>query len=187
MELRDRRMMLIDCETTGKYYFKNQILDLAILCIEQGEVIGELEIQIKHKEYLIDPEAMAINGINLIEHEATAVTTDIAVDQIIEFFEEYKQDDYPIMVGQNVKFDIEFLKKLFESEYELENFKELIGYKQLDIMQLALIKNIEGKLKLESQSLDSILKALNIPITEGRHTAYIDCYLEYEVLKRLMF
>jgi DNA polymerase III epsilon subunit-like protein len=53
-------------------------------------------------------------------------------------------------------------------------------------MQLALIKNLEGKIKLEKQDLDTLLKTLEISVPEDRHRALIDCYLEYEAFKRLI-
>ena len=42
MELRDRRMLLIDTETTGFDSEKHQILEIGMLVLEQGEVINSL-------------------------------------------------------------------------------------------------------------------------------------------------
>ena len=61
-----------------------------------------------------------------------------------------------------------------------------MSYRKLDIMQVALVKSLEGKIELESQSLDSLLEALNIDMPEDRHRAIVDCYLEFEVLNRLL-
>ena len=52
-------------------------------------------------------------------------------------------------------------------------------------MQLAMIKNIEGKISLEKQDLDSILKELNIDAPE-RHRALVDCYLEFKAMCKLL-
>ena len=53
-------------------------------------------------------------------------------------------------------------------------------------MQLAMIKNIEGKISLEKQDLDSILKELEIEIPENRHRALTDCYLEFKTMCTLL-
>ena len=62
----------------------------------------------------------------------------------------------------------------------------MINYRNLDIMQLAMIKNIEGKISLEKQDLDSILKELNIEVPEKRHRALVDCYLEFKAMCKLL-
>lgn len=53
-------------------------------------------------------------------------------------------------------------------------------------MQLAMIKNMEKKISLEKQDLDSILKELNIEVPEKRHRALVDCYLEFKAMCKLL-
>ncbi len=186
MELKDRRFILIDIETTGFDCKKHQILEIGVLCIEDGEVIGSLLVPIKHKEYTISIKAMEANKIDLIEHDKTAYGIGSAIELILEFLKEYEMDDRFIVVGQNVDFDIRFLEELFLKEFKIKELRKYVGYRKLDIMQLALIKNIEGKLKIEKQDLDYLLETLEIEIPENRHRALADCYLEFEVLKKLL-
>lgn len=75
---------------------------------------------------------------------------------------------------------------MFLRNYKIKEYRKVVSYRTLDIMQLAIIKNIEGKISLEKQDLDSILKELNIEIPENRHRALIDCYLEFEALVALL-
>ena len=187
MELRDRRALLIDTETTGFDSEKNQLLEVGILVLENGEIISTLNIKIKHKEYTITGKAMATNKINIVEHEKEALDVKEATDEILKFLEENKNSEHYICIGQNIDFDIKFLEKLFLSTYKIKDFRNLVGYRKLDIMQLFLIRNIEGKVKAEKQDLDYILKELDIVIPENRHSALTDCLLEYEVLKKLLY
>lgn len=187
MELRDRRMLLIDTETTGFNPEKHQLLEVGILILEQGEVINTLELKIKHKEYLVTQGAMKTNKINLIEHEEEAVELEEAAKEIINFLEYNFNGEHYLIIGQNVNFDIKFIEKLFLSTGRIKDFRKFVGYRTLDIMQLFLIKNIEGKVKAEKQDLDYILNTLNIEIPVDRHSALTDCFLEYEVLKKLLY
>ena len=107
---------------------------------------------------------------------------------MLEFLNKHKceNDEGYIVIGQNVAFDIKFLEEMFLRTYKIKEYRQVISYRNLDIMQLAMIKNMEGKISLEKQDLDSILKELNIEVPEKRHRALIDCYLEFKAMCKLL-
>lgn len=181
--LKDRTYILVDTETTGLNEEENQILEIAFLMIKDLKIVDEYEFKIKHNEYSISEKAMEINNISLIEHEKDALEEKEVLEKIIVIIESYKEDKKGLIpIGQNVDFDLKFIKKMFEKNGMGDKFKNYFDYKKLDLMQVALLKCLEGKLELESQSLDSILKALNIEKREERHRALVDCNLEYKAL-----
>lgn len=194
MQLRDRDFILVDLETTGFSKDKHQILEAGILVIKNNKVIDDMEIKIKHKEYVLTSGAMASNKINIIEHEEMAVYEEEACKSILEFLKKNLTSDIGfIVIGQNVQFDIGFIENMFLRNKLIKDYRNLVSYRNIDIMQLAILKNIEGKIELESQSLDSILEALNIDencipnhTTAKRHRALADCYLEYEAYIKLI-
>lgn len=188
MELRNRNFILVDTETTGFDEKKHQILEIGILVIKDLNVIEEFEIKIKHREYTITAKAMEANKINIIEHEKEALFEKEAAEKILEFLNKHKNEDEEpyIVIGQNVQFDIKFLEEMFLRVYKIKEYRQAVSYRSLDIMQLAMIKNIEGKINLEKQDLDSILKELDIEIPENRHRALTDCYLEFEAMITLL-
>ena len=188
MELRNRNFILVDTETTGLDEKKHQILEVGILVIKNMEVVAELEVKIKHREYTVTAKAMEANKINIPEHEKEALFEKEAAEKILEFLNKHKSenDEGYIVIGQNVQFDIKFLEEMFLRVYKIKEYRQAISYRSLDIMQLAMIKNIEGKINLEKQDLDSILKELEIEIPENRHRALADCYLEFEAMLALL-
>lgn len=188
MELRNRNFILVDTETTGFDEKKHQILEIGILVIKDLNVIEEFEIKIKHKEYTMSAKAMEANKIDIVAHEKEAVFEKEAAEKILEFLNKNKgeNDEGYIVIGQNVQFDIKFLEAMFLRCYLIKEYRQAVSYRSLDIMQLAMIKNIEGKINLEKQDLDSILKELEIEIPENRHRALADCYLEFEAMLALL-
>lgn len=188
MELRNRNFILIDTETTGFDEKKHQIIEVGILVIKDLKVIDEFEVKIKHREYTISAKAMEANKINIIEHEKEALFEKEASEKILEFLNKHKgeNDEGYIVIGQNVQFDIKFLEEMFLRAYKIKEYRQAVSYRSLDIMQLAMIKNLEGKISLEKQDLDSILKELNIEIPENRHRALTDCYLEMDAMIKLL-
>lgn len=187
MELKERDKILIDIETTGFNKEKHQILEIGMLILRDDKVVDEFEISVKHPEYLVTVGAMKANKIDLISHDKLAIITKEAVEKILEFLSKNKiQEDGFIVLGQNIQFDIGFLEKLLLKEGKIKEFREFVSYRTIDIMQLAMIRNLENKIALENQNLDYLLQALNIDIPTNRHRALADCYLEFEVYKKLL-
>lgn len=187
MELKERDILMIDCETTGFDEDKHQILEVGMLVIRNNEVVADMEVKIKHKEYVLSIQAMKANKIDLIEHDDIGLNTKEACEKILEFLANNKiQEDGFIVLGQNVSFDIKFIEKLFLKEYKIKEFRQLVSYRNIDIMQLALLRNLENKIRLEKQSLDYILDELKIEIPGDRHRALTDCYLQFKVYKKLL-
>ena len=188
MELRNRNFILIDAETTGFDEKKHQLLEIGILVIKDLKIIDEFEVKIKHREYTIISKAMEANKINILEHNEQAIEEKEAAELILKFLNDNKAEEEEgyIVIGQNVGFDIKFLEAMFLRCYLIKEYRKVVSYRNLDLMQLALIKNIEGKINLEKQDLDHILSKLNIEIPENRHRALIDCKLEYEVMIKLL-
>lgn len=187
MELKDRDFLLLDIETTGFDDKKHQILEIGMLIIKGMKVIADVNISVKHKEYTITTSAMNANKINIIEHEKNALTEEDAGTTLLNFLKEHKDNEKAyIAIGQNVDFDLRFIEAMFFKLGQIKEYREYISYRKLDIMQVALIKNLESKISLEKQDLDYLLTTLDIEIPKDRHRALADCYLEFEVLKRLL-
>lgn len=187
MELRERDIVLIDIETTGFDKEKHQVLEVGMLVIRNGAIAAEFEVAIKHKEYLLTTGAMSANKINLIEHEEIALGTKEAVEKMLAFLKENKiQKDGFVVLGQNVQFDIGFIEMLMLKEWKIKEFRELVSYRTIDVIQLAIMRNMENKISLEKLNLDYLLETLRLEIPEDRHRALTDCYLEFDVYKRLL-
>lgn len=187
MELKDRSLLLIDVETTGFDDKKHQILEIGALIIRNMKVVADINILVKHKEYTLTSSAMAANKINIVEHEKDALALEDAGTTLLNFLKEHKDtEERYIAIGQNVDFDLRFLEAMFLKIYKIKEYREYVSYRKLDIMQVALIKNLESKIKIEKQDLDTLLKTLDIYILDDRHRALTDCYLEFEVLKKLL-
>lgn len=187
MELKNRNYILVDVETTGFDEKKHQILEIGLLVIKNMKVAANLNIAIKHREYTITTGAMKANKIDIIEHEKEALTVEEAGNKMLEFLRvQNDTEEGFIAVGQNIDFDLRFLEAMFLNLKKIKDYRECVSYRKLDIMQLALIKNLENKISLEKQDLDTLLKALDIEIPTDRHRALTDCYLEFEVLTKLL-
>lgn len=186
MELKDRGFIVVDTETTGLDAEKNQILEVAILVVKNFEPVDCFNIKIKHREYTVSTRAMEVNKIDLVEHEKLAYTEKEASERIINFLSDHKEEQGLIVVGQNVQFDLKFIENMLWRSYKTKEWREIISYRTFDLMSLSFIRNIEGKIKLEKQDLDSIIAAIGLESDSERHTAMGDCELTYEAMIKLL-
>lgn len=95
------------------------------------------------------------------------------IEKVLAEFLDFVGDS--ILVGYNIKFDINFLNS------ELRNCgKEILTNKVI-----CLLQEVKRKEKfLRNYKLDTVLKKHNIS-TEGLHRAYVDAKAEYELAMKL--
>lgn len=193
------RYAIIDTETTGLDPQKNQTLEVGvIICDEDLKIVSYDNFLVKHKEYVISPRAMEINGIDLVEHNKQADDAKIACNKIVKFLNDNALDgERYVFAGQNCTFDRGFLNELFDnnaSDEDRQAWRSVMGYHNLELQTLAMAANIKGEININSFNLDTISNALNIVpqnveiegVESYRHRALYDCLLELNCMQSLL-
>lgn len=153
---------VIDIETTGLSYNKNEIIEISALKIRKDRIIDSFSHLIKPNRKI----GSFITHLTGITNEMVANAEKI--DKILPEFVKFLSDD--TILGHNVKFDINFLQKNLENN-KLERLKN----KKIDTMLLA-----RKYCKLGSHSLKNLAKHYNINIS-GHHRALNDCKITHNI------
>lgn len=158
MSLRQKNIVIIDIETTGLDEQIHEIIEFAGLCLSSGEL---LHLKIKPNNInTADPLSLSINNYNE-RNWKNALSQKEALEKINLFLKN------KIYLGQNVNFDLKFIKKGL-NKYGIESN---LGRRHIDTMTLAYEHLVP--LGLESLSLRSICNFIGIN-NEGEHTAVAD-------------
>jgi len=166
------KILFIDTETGGLDAKKHSLLTIAFAVYKDGAIISESEYKVEHKDYIVTPKALEVNGINLIEHDIEATPSTIVVQQIIMYINRnFRRDEKVIIAGHNVEFDNGFMAQLFENENE--TWSKLVSHRKIDTCSLVNYLMITEKIDLKSASLEESIKYFKIE-TEARHTAEAD-------------
>jgi len=182
------RYIAFDCETGG--LTDNCSLLTAYFVILESDlttVVAELDLKVKpnaNQPYVVTDEALAINGINLIEHSKVAMTMGQAATEFYNFLMANNPNGKGkfIPVGQNIAFDEMFLKGKLLSE---ANWNKLISYRRLDTGVIAQFMKMTGHMDKDvSGSLGSIASFLGIPHPNA-HNAKADVVTAVKVLRRM--
>lgn len=165
------KILFMDAETGGLNPEKHSLLTIALAVYEDKKIIDEIEIAIKHKDYIVSPKALEINKINLIEHDKTSISSKDAVQEIIKFIKSNFGEEKPTIGGHNVEFDYKFLDKLFINEKE--PLWKYVSHRKLDTCSLMNFLIITKRIEVENASLESAINYFGIK-ADARHTAKDD-------------
>lgn len=177
--------VFLDFETGGLDCTKHSPLQLAVMFVKDNQYINEAEqINIKLEDYVVTPKALEINGLDIQELYETGYTP----HQIVQIFRNAKAtaQEKLTIVGQNVSFDIGFLKELFKMAGAEKDYERIFDIRSIDLQSILYFlndtnfQNINGNIVL-----DTALKYYKIPQMEDRHTALTDVILTASLYKKI--
>lgn len=182
------RRLLLDCETTGINPSEHQILTVALLYVDITDkdifVLDSLHLKIKHKDYVYQEQALSVNGINLEQHskDPESMLPPEACNRIRTFMKIHRLSKEPIC-GQNINFDLAFLKALFKST----DIPYPFSFRNLDTMCVwFFLKDIGRIPSFVGNKLEDMTKYFNISY-DGAHDAMADCHITAKVYQKFLF
>lgn len=176
------KILFIDTETGGIDPLENSLLSLGLVCWENLKIKDKLEIFISKEKYNVTKKALEINKIDLDELRTKGISEKEAKNKLLNFLKENFEDEKIVLAGHNVNFDISFLKKIFESNDE---FNQYFSYRAIDTATIFKFLSLRGDVTAEINSLDDAIKYYNIKIKK-RHGALDDCLATAEIFTKML-
>lgn len=176
-------MIVVDVETTGTDPQNHSIISIGALDFSnpENQFYGECR---PWKGAKINKQALKINGFT--EPEIKSKPKDLK-QLITEFSGWSKKISNKVLAGENIWFDVSFLKESFGRV----NQKWTFGRRFIDLHTYSYISHIlNGKLsqqEISKLSLDKTLNYVGLPREPKPHHALRGAKLEAEALSRLMF
>lgn len=179
------RILFLDTETGGLDERKYDLLSIGLAVWEDNQILDTKEILIHKSEYKTDPEAMKINGLDLVSLQENGISEQMAIKEIERFCNEYFFNERVILAGQNISFDETFLKKLYRDNHC--NYEKRFSHKKIDTVSILKFLYLQGKINEKMQSFDEALKQLDIEVNkEVRHTALGDAIMTAKLFTALL-
>lgn len=177
-------MIVVDVETTGTNPKNHSIISIGALDFSnsKNQFYGECA---PFKEAKIDQEALKINGFT----EQEIKSKEKALEELIkEFLNWSKKIDNKVLAGENIWFDVAFLKESVKKS----NQEWIFGRRFVDLHTSSyihhLLNNKEPLTKgISILSLDKTLKYVGLPPEPKPHHALQGAKLEAEAFSRLIF
>ena len=156
------------------------ITSIAVLVIDCNslEVIEKYETYVKrYDDATYDPIALQITGITFDILQKKGKEPYIAAKEVLDIINKYSPNKHPkfkpIIVGQNIKFDIGMLTTFFQRFLKVD-FSNLFQEESFDTIRLAQLKHFQGLQDCDLKfNLQSICDRENIPLFDA-HGALAD-------------
>ncbi len=168
--------VFLDFETGGLNPEVHSPLQLAVMFVKNNDfetAVAE-EMYVKLEDYVLTPKAMEINGLDLQEIYSKGKTP----REIVQIFKNAREvaKEKLVIVGQNVNFDINFLKALFKLANCEKDFSYVFSYRSIDLQSILFFLNDTKVQDLPDDrvNLDTAMEFYNVPIPKDRHTALAD-------------
>lgn len=165
------RLLFIDTETGGLDPLKHSLLEVALAVWEDGVVLDTLELRIAHDVYHVTETALEINGHDVAR--GPRVPEDEAVRLIDKLLFVHFGFEKPTLVGQNVQFDIGFMKQLYRPEL----YEKTFSHRVIDTASVLRFLKLAGVADLPGSGLDDAMSYFGVQVREDkRHTALGDVF-----------
>ena len=151
------------------------------------KVYGELDLLVKpdNGNYVITPQALEVNKIDLIAHDKIAITESKAGQLLYNFLKLHAPDGTTKLtpLGHNIAFDVQFIKKHLLNKA----FNQYVSYRMLDTSSIIQFFKLTGLVSRDlAGSLSEIAAHFGIStITNVPHTAKGDTWMVIEILRKL--
>ena len=159
---------MLDVETTGLDFNKNELLEIGLIKVEKDSVIDE-------RDYLLKPlggipkKIELLTGITEKEVNANSIAIEQALKQTMEFIKGN------VIIGYNVNFDCMFLKKACDKHKVKCTIRKIKDVENLAVQKLKDVQDYK---------LETVANKLGIQ-TKQSHRALDDCRLTLDVMKKL--
>lgn len=177
-----------DFETGGLDPQVNPILTGYFCALDKDlNILGELELKVAPSgPYLtVDAQALSVNGINMEEHMATALSREEASKQLSAFLEKFggngPKTKKPRPLGHNVAFDLGFLQQLLPKA----EIDRRLNYGSICTKSIADFLKEVGLFPPEIGNLQSLVKYFEIPQLKA-HTAKDDTLMMVGVYGKMI-
>lgn len=185
-------VLFLDTETGG-IEDKCSLLSVALIKVDENlKPAVEIEILIKHQNYILNGTALKVNGFNIIEHEDTELHNEFqlltslpgARNTIIDFVADNYPGVKPSIAAWNSPFDYRFIRNHIFNESDAE-YGKYLGYRQHDISSIVSSMCHAGVFEFQNKGMQYVLEQLSIKAGKA-HTALDDTRAMIKLYKKVL-
>lgn len=185
LNIANNRYVFIDTETGGTNPDKHSLLSIGV-CVWDFElgILAHKEFFIKNDEYIVTKHAQEMNKFDLNEHKLKSIPPNDIINSLLDFCKKYFPDNVAIpIIGHNIQFDVNFLKKLFKDNNR--SFNQYFSHRYIDTYSVFKTCVLAGLIDKNLNSSAEAFSYFGIKV-KGRHSALGDCIATVELYEKLL-
>ena len=171
------KLLWIDTETTGLDPQQADIVQLSGIVIINGKEIERFNFYSQPVRYeTIQQASLDVTGLTVEKLKTFPLPQEMYKNFctiLAKYVDRYDKNDKFYPAGQNVQFDMSFLKSFFEKMGD--NFVMSYFYHHnVDLIHLVTMLQTAGCINLQNFKLETIAKYLNVQYNSNLHNAEVD-------------
>lgn len=185
IEKASNRFVFVDTETGGTSPDKHSLLSIGV-CIWDLNcgIVDKKEFFVKNENYIVTKHAQKMNGFDITSHELRAIPQKELINLLLDFCKSYFPENTAIpLIGHNIQFDVNFLKKLFEDNGR--SFNQYFSHRFIDTYSVFKTFVLAGIIERNLNSSADAFSYFGIKV-DGRHSALGDCIATVELYEQLL-
>lgn len=181
-----KKVLYIDCETTGLDPVRNGIVQLAALIEVDGELVAEQSwrIQPLYADE-IDDKALAVHGMDREKIKSFPPAPWVFCEFTVllgRYVNKFNKLDKYYPAGYNVRFDLDFLAQWFKKQGD-PYFESWQNWRALDPLPFLYSLDFHDAISLPNYKLETVCAHFGIPLEA--HNALSDVRAAREIQHRL--
>ena len=171
----DNYFLVLDTETGGLNSKTNSLNEIAAaLCNEQGMPLERFQCLLNpySQNKLSSLYALKLSTLFERSPDLKKIENFESANQFAQWLVMVSTKYNPVLVGHNLKFDLEFLESFMQA-YGFEKPFEIFSPHIIDTVMFAKILSLSGKIKSKKMNLGSLCEEFEIK-NEKAHTAMAD-------------
>lgn len=180
------KFLYLDTETTGLDPVNNGVHQIAGIIEIDGVIKEKFDFKFQPiPGELVDPKALDVSGLTVEKLRERPMTSQQAYVQVVgllgKYVDRYNKTDKFIMVGQNTKFDYDFVQSWFK-KHGNGYFYAYVFYHLIDIITATALFKTAGKIVVTDMKLATVAKFFGIDLEA--HDAANDIAVTREIFLR---
>ena len=172
---------ILDLETTGTDSSFHEIIEISLFILNSNDftIVNRFTSRLCPQHTArIEPEIINITGITLDTMLSSPSQVQVR-GAFLNFWQEALDGEKILLIGQNIQFDIGFLKEFLQYQFE-----DIFAYYSIDIKSIFEFAKLAGHLPEDfSTKLIELADYYNVPFKAHRSSE--DCYAVLELLQIL--
>ena len=181
------KYLILDTESGSRHANSTLLTAYFMVMDDDFQLLGDLHLRLKpeqNEHYIVDAQGLAVNGINIVEHDKVSIPCKQAKPLLYEFLKKHSTNERLTPVGHAVKGDIRRIVDNLISEGSWEQF---CTYHYLDTSVILQFLRACGKMPLDTDgSVSALCKHFKMNQSAGDDAQYHDAAFDTKSTAKIL-
>jgi hypothetical protein len=169
------KYLVLDTESGSRHASSTLLTAYFLVVNAKFQVIGDLYLQLKPEgdnHYVVDAQGLAVNKINLVEHDKVAITCKKAAPLLYEFLKKHAKDGRLTPLGHATKGDIQ---RITDNLISVGSWEQFCTYHYIDTSVVLQYLRAIGKMPEDTDgSVTALAEYFGIEVKGDDHDCRVD-------------